>query len=217
MLNEIRTIPILDVDNDRVKISVIPLPAFITINQYNFTIKPKLIESVGIYPIKLKLQDTFAHFSEYNLRIEVSNTPPTFANSLPQDQSLYLNELLFCTLPSFKNDENRSISVIPESIPPFAALVDNRHFLFSPVSVLDIGTHLILFHLTHNYTSDSFTRYSFQVTVLNSPPFFKPILENLRVQVGSIITYRLPEIIDRENLKVQVYIGQLPKFMSVSD
>jgi hypothetical protein len=66
MLNEVRTIGVFDIDNDPVKISVSPLPNFISINRNNFTIKPT---SVGSHTIRVKLQDTWSHFSEYNLTI----------------------------------------------------------------------------------------------------------------------------------------------------
>jgi hypothetical protein len=108
--------------------------------------------------------------------------------------------------------------VIPESIPSFATVKDFQ-FMLAPQSLLDIGTHLVKFRLTYNFTKDSYSTFSFQVTVLNSPPFFKTKLSNLRVPLGSVQDYMLPEMGDRENLKVQLSISpdHLPKFITLSN
>ena len=99
--------------------------SFITVTNSKLTISPIAFNSVGIYYLQVRLQDTWPHFSDYLLTLEVGNTLPRFARDLPQDQILYLNDVLFYSLPTMIDAENHTIYVKPKVLPSFVTL--NRY------------------------------------------------------------------------------------------
>ncbi len=202
MLNEVSEYlfpDIFDYENDTVTIILNPPLGFIKISQQKMIISPVLFNTVGIHNLNVRLQDPWPLYTEYNMTLEVANTLPRFVNNQPSDQTMYLNEVLFYNLPALIDKEKHEIYLIPTAMPSFAS-THGLQFIFKPINLDDVGVKNVLFMITDNVTQGVSDSYSFKVTVVNSPPFFKSPLENLKVVQGSVRDYTFPQISDRENL-----------------
>ena len=128
-----------------------------------------------------------------------------------------MNEVNFYTLPSIIDAENHKIFIIPTTVPYFVT-IDGKVIAFKPDSVENLGTWILLFAMTDNVVAGQKTEFKFKLTVLNDPPEFKGRLIDQRFRVGSIVTYSLPNIEDREKLMYNVTAkwmnGELPDFIS---
>ena len=192
-----------------------------SINPDRIIINPTLWNQVGTYQVITTLTDT-NNATNYAWDLVIFNTPPYFnGNKKPANQKLRFNSTIRYQIPQFSDDEFNPIVVI-NKMPSFISFdkILSTYVITPTVPRTEIGTFKVEGKLSDTKMEIEF---KFEVTVFNDPPFFKqPLVSSLNVGVGFNYTYVLPDVEDKEDMKIimtsqlRSVSGPLPPFIKFS-
>ncbi|TNV87951.1 hypothetical protein FGO68_gene896 [Halteria grandinella] len=150
---------------------------------------------VGNNTVRVILNDGFRN-NEYTFIVTVTNTAP-YLSSAPANQSFKMNQSHSITLPSFKDDENNPVFVVPISLPSYLTFVSPNIFQLYASSFSDLTNQTVKFNLTDTQLK---TPYEFFIQIYNTAPYFHSTvtLPPVTMRYFNPLTIELPLILDDE-------------------
>jgi len=121
-------------------------------------------------------------------------------------------------LPPFKDDEDHSVTILVESVPPglvtFAQIpAFNDYIEFYPKDWSQLMDYDLMIKLTDGILET--IEYPIKLTIKNTPPVFKSkIPSKYSVQFNQMVKMNLPNIIDMENNPIFFINMKIPKFIT---
>lgn len=165
--------------------------------------------------VTIMLKDEEPKNFTYSFTIRVTNMPPAFTGTMPQNQNVALNSVLNYIIPSFSDPEDCPVNVTfyPSILSSFISISTNV-IKFAPTQYVQVGSTTVTLVLTDLFGFQSNT--SFIVNVTNqSPKVTTTIPTEVIALFGKSIDYILPTSMDPEGLPYTTTLVSGPTFVSL--